>query len=88
MRPSKVAIFFSSSAWPHQSLGGKTPALAARLEDHVCAVDELIALRLPQDPRTQGGTPWRDFKLSHYHRTFRSLVLPRAPRQSARLEAS
>lgn len=29
---------------PHQSLGGKTPAMAAGLEDHVWKVDELIAL--------------------------------------------
>jgi IS1 family transposase len=29
---------------PHQSLGGKTPAMAAGLEDHVWSVDELIAL--------------------------------------------
>lgn len=29
---------------PHQSLGGKTPAMAAGLEDHVWTVDELIAL--------------------------------------------
>jgi len=29
---------------PHQSLGGKTPAMAAGLEDHAWSVDELIAL--------------------------------------------
>ena len=29
---------------PHHSLGGKTPAMAAGLEDHVWTVDELIAL--------------------------------------------
>ena len=29
---------------PHQSLGGKTPAMAAGLEDHVWTVDELIGL--------------------------------------------
>jgi hypothetical protein len=29
---------------PHQSLGGKTPAMAAGLEDHVWTVDELISL--------------------------------------------
>jgi IS1 family transposase len=29
---------------PHQSLGGKTPAMAAGLEDHVWSVDELIGL--------------------------------------------
>jgi IS1 family transposase len=29
---------------PHQSLGGKTPAMAAGLEDHIWKVDELIAL--------------------------------------------
>jgi hypothetical protein len=28
----------------HQSLGGKTPAMAAGLEDHVWKVEELIAL--------------------------------------------
>jgi hypothetical protein len=46
---------------PHQSLDGKTPAMAAGLEDHVWTVDELIGLLsaaeatpLSQDPRTQG----------------------------------
>jgi Integrase core domain len=29
---------------PHQSLGGKTPAMAAGLEDHIWKVDELIDL--------------------------------------------
>jgi len=29
---------------PHQSLGGKTPAMAAGLEDHVWTVNELIGL--------------------------------------------
>jgi Integrase core domain len=29
---------------PHQSLGGKTPALAAGLEDHIWKVEELITL--------------------------------------------
>ena len=34
---------------PHQSLGGKTPAMAAGLEEHVWTVDELIGLLAAAD---------------------------------------
>jgi hypothetical protein len=44
-----LSLFFAYYNWcrPHMSLGGKTPAVAAGIADHVWTIDELIGLLTP-----------------------------------------